>query len=110
MTLKKFKIEIILGLMYPKLDSHVSAQTNHLLKCPFNIHKATGKVSVPVIDFDEFQMKDVPHIVDVIGDKSGEVMKPWLKIFDNFCKKLYDNEIKPMRGIQNQQGKETIEF
>lgn len=110
LTLEKFRREVILGLMYPKLDSHVSAQTNHLLKCPFNVHKATGKVSVPVLDFDEFQMKDVPHIVDVIADKKGEVMKPWLKIFDDFCEKIYVAEIKPLRGINSNVGKETTEF
>lgn len=38
-----FTYEIIIGLLYPKIDAHVSAQTNHLLKGPFNIHSSTGK-------------------------------------------------------------------
>lgn len=94
LTWAKFEREIVLGLMYPKLDAHVSAQTNHLLKCPFNIHKGTGKVSVPLVDFENFKMSEVPHIVDVINDNSGKVMGPWIKIFDGFCHNLYEKEIK----------------
>ena len=37
-----FLYEIIIGLLYPKIDAHVSAQTNHLLKGPFNIHSSSG--------------------------------------------------------------------
>ena len=37
-----FLYEIVIGLLYPKIDAHVSAQTNHLLKCPFNIHSGSG--------------------------------------------------------------------
>lgn len=110
LTYERFRREVILGLMYPKLDAHVSAQTNHLLKCPFNVHKATGKVSVPVVDFENFKMKDVPHIVDVIGDRDGKVMGPWIKIFDDFCERLYVSEIKPLATFQRQMGKETTEF
>lgn len=38
-----FLYEIVIGLLYPKIDAHVSAGTNHLLKCPFNIHSGSGK-------------------------------------------------------------------
>lgn len=73
------------------------------------MHKATGKVSVPVSDFENFNMKDVPHITDVIQDKTGAVMKPWMKIFDDFCESLHQHEIKPLRALNNAT-KESIDF
>lgn len=106
----KFEREIVLGLMYPKLDAHVSAQTNHLLKCPFNIHKGTGKVSVPLVDFDSFKMVDVPHVVDVVMDQKNVVLEPWMKIFDNFCKNLYEKEVKVRNQIDGAMEEEGINF
>ena len=99
LTWAKFEREVVIGLMYPKLDAHVSAQTNHLLKCPFNVHKATGRISVPILDFDTFEMKHVPHVIQVNdcpppkGDEKNELLKPWLDIFEGFCSKLYKQEI-----------------
>lgn len=103
-----FEREIVLGLMYPKLDAHVSAQTNHLLKCPFNIHKGTGKVSVPIVDFDNFKMSDVPHVVDVNMDATK--LNPWMKIFDDFCKNLYEKEVKVRNKLEGAMQEEGIAF
>jgi hypothetical protein len=34
---RNFDIEFVVGLLYPKIDAHVSAQINHLLKAPFKL-------------------------------------------------------------------------
>lgn len=62
-------MEFILGCLYPKIDSHVSAQVNHLLKCPFNIHHSSMKVSLPIENMDKF---DINSCVSV--DKLLETM------------------------------------
>ncbi len=86
-----FLREVTLGLLYPKIDTHVSAQANHLLKCPFNVHHDTGKVSLPIQDIENFNVAECPNIFDVLADKS--VMDPYLSIFDEFCNGLIDNSL-----------------
>lgn len=78
--------ELTLGLLYPKIDAHVSAQTNHLLKCPFNVHHATGKLSLPILDIENFDVSRCPTIFDALEDKS--MMEPYYKAFDKFCEQI----------------------
>lgn len=49
-------MEFVIGFLYPKLDSNVSAQLNHLLKCPFNIHRSSHKVSLPIVNMHTFDI------------------------------------------------------
>ena len=80
------KKELTIGLLYPKIDSHVSAQANHLLKCPFNVHHDTGKLSLPILDVENFDVNTCLTIFDVLENKDR--LEPYLKAFDEFCKPL----------------------
>lgn len=75
--------ELTIGLLYPKIDAHVSAQTNHLLKCPFNVHHATGKLSLPILDIENFDVQKCPTIFDALDNK--DLLKNYLAVFDKFC-------------------------
>jgi DNA primase small subunit len=51
--------------VYPRIDSEVSKHRNHLLKSPFVIHPATGKICVPV---DPQHVEDFdPDTVPTVG-------------------------------------------
>lgn len=80
------KKELTIGLLYPKIDSHVSAQANHLLKCPFNVHHDTGKLSLPILDVENFDVNNCLTIFDVLENKTR--IEPYLEAFDAFCKPL----------------------
>ena len=88
-----FMREITLGLMYPKLDAHVSAQANHLLKCPFNVHHDTGNLSLPIEDIDNFDVAKCPTIFEALDNNSSLLLKPYFDIFDRFCAKLVDKSV-----------------
>jgi hypothetical protein len=63
--------DVMFQYVYPRIDTEVSKHRNHLLKSPFVIHPATGKVCVPVdpktiIDFD-------PDTVPTVGQLLREL-------------------------------------
>lgn len=78
--------ELTLGLLYPKIDSHVSAQVNHLLKCPFNVHHDTGLLSLPLLDVRNFHIDQTPNVIQVLENPA--ILEPYLKAFDHFCSEL----------------------
>lgn len=120
----KFIIEEIqIALMYPRLDINVTKGINHLLKSPFVIHPATGKVCVPlsaqaVSKFDPNAVPTINQLLEDINkydeerkdqnandDKSN--MKEYrktgmlkgVKVFEEFLRKMY-------KGI----GKDKLDF
>lgn len=83
---RKFKFEIIVGFLYPKIDSAVSSHTNHLLKAPFNIHSSSLLLSVPV-DPENFDIKQIPSLQDIIDGKASI-----LQYINNF--RMFVNRLK----------------
>ncbi len=83
-----FDREVTIGLLYPKIDSHVSAQVNHLLKCPFNVHHETGKLSLPILDIETFDVNKCPTIHEVLLPGGERILEPYLAKFDQFCEGL----------------------
>ncbi|CAO1620371.1 unnamed protein product [Sympodiomycopsis kandeliae] len=63
--------DIILQYTYPRIDAEVSKHLNHLLKSPFVIHPATGKVCVP-LDVKEIATfdpeKDCPTVASLLRE------------------------------------------
>ncbi|EJU02110.1 prim-pol domain-containing protein [Dacryopinax primogenitus] len=63
-ALKQAQEDIMLQYLYPRIDAEVSKHRNHLLKAPFCIHPATGRVCVPVDPekVDKFDPEAVPTV------------------------------------------------
>ncbi|SPP85295.1 DNA primase small subunit [Drosophila guanche] len=81
--LKNIVQEVQLCLLYPRLDINVTRGFNHLLKSPFCIHPATGKVCVPfsvnaVAKFDPTTVPTITqllHEINAFDDKTKSYME-----------------------------------
>ncbi|OMJ11952.1 DNA primase small subunit [Smittium culicis] len=99
--------EIILQYVYPRLDENVSTHVNHLLKSPFCIHPKTGKVCVPIpeYEFDKFDPLTVPTIVKLLIEIDKYDANRRLKKTVSEEKSIGEKEIE----INEDQGKEGKE-
>lgn len=119
--LKEAKQDIILATMYPRLDIEVSKHLNHLLKSPFCVHPATGRVCVPinVAKVDEFNPLAVPtvsHLLQEIDDyeltrdddkattEGGNLadyektsLAPYIRYFKHFSNQLVKEQLREKR-------------
>ncbi|KAF2640312.1 prim-pol domain-containing protein [Massarina eburnea CBS 473.64] len=106
------KQDIVLEYTYPRLDADVSKKMNHLLKSPFVVHPATGRVCVPIdhLNVDDFDPLSVPTVMDLLkeiddwksedsenGDKKMQdwektSLKPYIEIFRIFVTGLLKEE------------------
>jgi len=82
------KQDIVLEYTYPRLDADVSKKMNHLLKSPFVVHPATGRVCVPIdpTKVEEFDPLGVPTVTQLLkeideweGDESEQKVHDWEK-------------------------------
>jgi len=94
---RKFEMELIVGFLYPKLDFNVSATTNHLLKAPFNIHKGSKNLSVPLIQVSGFDIKNCLNLSDLTKEegaltrgkgKLGHSFNDYVRKMEEFCGSL----------------------
>ena len=91
----KFKIEFVLGYLYPKIDSHVSAQVNHLLKAPFNIHHASMNISLPIMDIEKFNIENASSVHEILKKEAETGRNPiaeYISFFKNFCQLCDKND------------------
>lgn len=106
-----FLYEIVIGLLYPKIDAHVSAQTNHLLKCPFNIHSGSGLISIPLDDVKGFNIELCPTVQQILQNR--RLLEPYMKTFQEFLDKLNGNKkIEGMayQALKREKNERTMEF
>mgnify|MGYP003589331234 CR=1 FL=1 len=91
MDIRKFDLEFVVGFLYPKIDAHVSAEMNHLLKAPFNIHMDSLKLSVPLIDVENFDPENCLTLEDLVlrgGVRGSEKFENYLHHFENFITQI----------------------
>lgn len=79
-NLSKFLNKIGFELIYPKFDINVSTDIHHLLKSPFCVHPATGKICVPfrLDEVDMFDPETVPTVDQVL--MNGQILEPYVEI------------------------------
>lgn len=103
------KQDIVLEYTYPRLDADVGKKLNHLLKSPFVVHPATGRICVPidprkVEDFDPLSVPKVTELLLEIDEWKGEdsekktqdwektSLKPYIDHFKVFVASLLKEE------------------
>lgn len=123
------KQDIVLEYTYPRLDADVSKKLNHLLKSPFVVHPATGRICVPIDPrrAEEFDPLAVPKVTDLLqeidewqGSEEGDKkiqdwektsLKPYIDFFRGFVAALLKDE-KERNGIKRERedNGEPMEF
>ncbi|KAK3874604.1 hypothetical protein Pcinc_020463 [Petrolisthes cinctipes] len=118
--------EIILQLVYPRLDINVTKGLNHLLKSPFCVHPKTGRVCIcfDPTKAEQFDPLAVPHLgqlVDEINtfdagkteEERGALpsykktsMKESVALFETFLSKL----AKDNAARRREESDSTMEF
>ncbi|KAF2445814.1 prim-pol domain-containing protein [Karstenula rhodostoma CBS 690.94] len=124
------KQDIVLEYTYPRLDADVGKKLNHLLKSPFVVHPATGRICVPIDprnaeDFDPLSVPKVTELLveidtwkeeDVekkIQDWEKTSLKPYIDYFRVFVAGLLKEEKeKEKGGVKRERGDngEAMEF
>ncbi len=108
MPYTRLKNDIKMAYLYPRLDSNVSVQLNHLLKAPFCVHPDTGKICVPIDPnlVEKFDPSDVPILNSVFDSKSGgPALSPYITIFENFVTSLEIGRRKALDAVKESKQK-----
>ncbi|ODV93086.1 hypothetical protein PACTADRAFT_52154 [Pachysolen tannophilus NRRL Y-2460] len=112
-NLKDFKKDLVLFLLYPKLDLEVSKQTHHLLKSPFAVHPGTGNISIPIhIGFNP--LTSALNLRDLINANEGlnkdnntslDLFQKSIATFDDFAKSIIKDE-----GVKKREAEDLLDF
>lgn len=104
--------EMILNMLYPRLDVEVSRQMNHLLKSPFCVHPGTGNVCVtfdPVKkEFDPF--KDAPNLNQIFSEDELDWKNTSLKESVGIFKDYVDTFIKQEGALKRESENDSLDF
>lgn len=103
--------EMILTMLYPRLDVEVSRQMNHLLKAPFCVHPGTGNVCVPfdplLAVFDPFT--DAPSLHGLFAedelDWRNTALRTSVDLFREHVARLLKTE-----GLQKRDSDSSLAF
>ncbi|AMD21929.1 HFR074Wp [Eremothecium sinecaudum] len=113
--LKESKEDLILTVLYPKLDIEVTKQTIHLLKAPFCIHPSTGNVCVPISE--NFTPSDAPKLITLQremeqnGNNADETsLKPFISIFNSHVSAVMKTEISFRKREREDGNDENMDF
>ncbi|KAM0675001.1 primase [Gurleya vavrai] len=81
--IKKENDDDIFNILYVKLDSNVTSDIKHLLKCPFSVHPTSYKISVPMTIemIDKINVCDIPNLQDVI--ENSKIIEKYISVFKN---------------------------
>ncbi|KAK0555470.1 p48 polypeptide of DNA primase [Tilletia horrida] len=115
--------DIVLQYTYPRIDAEVSKHLNHLLKSPFVVHPATGRVCVPVDPkrVDSFdpektaptaaQLRREMHSwtakkqdgrqgsgVEPKNDWEKTSLKPFVELFEKHCNGIVKQSVSAQRS------------
>lgn len=83
---------VVMHHMHPRLDTAVTRQMNHLLKCPFMVHPKTGRVCVPIDPYEcKFRPDQAPLLWDLVRDKTS--LKPFVDYFSKEFMALFAKPI-----------------
>lgn len=91
---------IALTYTYPRFDANVTTAINHLLKAPFCVHPASGKISVPIdiAHIDAFDIDAVPTLAAVADDiaRTGTTTRldPALAVLRAFVRAIADDPLE----------------
>lgn len=105
--LKQWKEDIVMLILYPKLDIEVTRQLIHLLKAPFCVHPATGNICVP-IDSNSFTPDKAPKLVTIqeeFNNSNGQPSKslqPFIDYFQNHITQ-FNNEFNKKRRLDSEE-------
>lgn len=98
--LKQWKEDIVLLVLYPKLDIEVTRQLIHLLKAPFCVHPSTGKICVP-IDPSIFTPEMAPTLLTIQNEfssasSSPTSLQPFINYFNDKITQFNNTKKRPL--------------